>query len=137
MAAKTDAYVDTGALIAFADASDSHHALFQRLFAQPPRLLTTTLVVAEGHGWFLRRFDTTRGLQFLAMVQTMRPLRVHAVGPGEQLAAIAMLRRFSDQPLTLADSVGLHVMEVNRIRTCWSTDRHMGLTGIPLVIHEH
>jgi predicted nucleic acid-binding protein len=137
MAAKTDAYVDTGALIAFADASDSHHALFHRLFARPPRLLTTTLVVAEGHGWFLRRFDTTRALQFLAMIQTMSPLRVQGVGPGEQRAATAILRRFSDQPLTLADSVGLHVMEVNRIRTCWSTDRHMGLTGIPLVIHEH
>jgi predicted nucleic acid-binding protein len=48
MAGKTDAYVDTSALIAFVDRSDSHHLTFRRLFSQPPSLLTTTLVVAWG-----------------------------------------------------------------------------------------
>jgi hypothetical protein len=24
-----------------------------------------------------------------------------------------------------------------RLRVCWSTDFHLGLTGVPLVIHEH
>jgi len=48
MARSPDAYVDTSALIAFADRSDSHHALFARLFADPPRLVTIALVVAEG-----------------------------------------------------------------------------------------
>ena len=47
MAGKTKAYVDTSALIAFADRSDTYHALFRRLFSEPPALLTTTLVVAE------------------------------------------------------------------------------------------
>jgi predicted nucleic acid-binding protein len=23
-----------------------------------------------------------------------------------------------------------------RIRSCWSTDRHLGLSGVPLLIHE-
>ncbi|MGH9578647.1 MAG: PIN domain-containing protein, partial [Terriglobales bacterium] len=64
MARRADAYVDTSALIAFADRSDSHHPLFKSLFASPPRLVTSSLVVAEGHGWFLRRYDRTRALQF-------------------------------------------------------------------------
>jgi predicted nucleic acid-binding protein len=137
MAARTEAYVDTAALIAFADGSDSHHALFRRLFAQPPPLITTTLVVAEGHGWFLRRFDAARALQFLAMVEAMRPLKIAAVGLREQRAATLVLRRFADQSLTLADAVGLQLMTARRVRSCWSTDRHMGLTGVPLVIHQH
>jgi len=137
MAARTEAYVDTPALIAFADGSDSHHALFRRLFSQPPPLFTTTLVVAEGHGWFLRRFDPARALQFLAMVEAMRPLTVIAVGPREQKAATMVLRRFADQSLTLADAVGLQLMTARRVKSCWSTDRHMGLTGVPLVIHQH
>jgi predicted nucleic acid-binding protein len=137
MAARTEAYVDTGALIAFADGSDTYHPLFRRLFARPPELVTTTLVVAEGHGWFLRRFDAARGLQFLAMIQSLKPLRVRAVGPAEQRAATALLRKFSDQPLTLADAAGLQLMAARRIRSCWSTDRHLGLTGARLVIHEH
>ena len=136
MATKTEAYVDTSALIAFADGSDTHHALFRRLFADPPNLTTTTLVIAEGHGWFLRRFDPSRALQFLAMAESMHPLRVLAVSNRTQKAGTELLRKFSDQALTMVDVVGLHVMEGRRIETCWSTDFHLGLTGVPLVIHQ-
>ena len=135
MATKTEAYVDTSALMAFADGSDTFHALFRRLFSDPPNLITTTLVVAEGHGWFLRRFDSSRALQFLAMVESMRPLRVLGVSAREQDAGAELLRKYSDQALTMADAVGLHVMEKRQIKTCWSTDFHLGLTGVQLVIH--
>jgi predicted nucleic acid-binding protein len=134
MARRPEAYVDTSALIAFADRSDSHHPLFRRLFADPPALLTSTLVVAEAHGWFLKRYDRQRALQFLAMIEDMTPLQVTAVGPGEQSGAIKILRRYSDQDLTLADGVGLYLMKERRIRQCWSTDFHLRLTGVPLVI---
>jgi predicted nucleic acid-binding protein len=136
MAAKTNAYVDTSALIAFVDRSDSHHLTFRRLFARPPALLTTTLVIAEGHAWFLRRYDRTRALQFMAMVEDMTPLQVVAVGEKEQSAATEVLRRFSGQDLTLTDAVGLHLMKAQRLRACWSTDFHLGLTGVPLVINK-
>lgn len=137
MAARIEAYVDTSALIAFADSSDTYHPLFLRLFANPPALITTTLVVAEGHGWFLRRFDSSRALLFLAMVEAMKPLKVVGVGAREQKAGTELLRRFSDQALTMADSVGLHIMTSRTIKSCWSTDYHLGLTGVPLVIHQH
>jgi len=134
MARRPEAYVDTSALIAFADRSDSHHPLFRRLFADPPALLTSTLVVAEGHGWFLKRYDRQRALQFLAMIEDMTPLQVTAVGPGEQSGATKILRRYSDQDLTLADGVGLYLMKERRIKQCWSTDFRLRLTGVPLVI---
>jgi predicted nucleic acid-binding protein len=135
MVARAEAYVDTSALIAFADRSDTYHPLFRRLFANPPRLLSSTLVVAEGHAWFLRRYDRTRGLQFLAMIEDMRDLQIASVGQTEQAAGGILLRRFSDQDLTLTDAVGLHLMQARRIRSCWSTDFHLGLTGVALVIH--
>jgi len=136
MARKTDAYVDTSALIAFADRSDTYHALFERLFSNPPRLVTTTLVIAEGHGWFFKRYDRTRALHFIAMVEALSPMAVVAVGPDEQAGGVLMLRRFSDQDLTLTDGLGLHVMGASRIQTCWSTDRHLGLAGATLVTEE-
>jgi predicted nucleic acid-binding protein len=136
MAAKDEAYVDTSALIAFLDRSDTHHLTFRRLFSRPPRLLTTTLVIAEGHAWFLRRYDRTRALQFLAMIEDMKPLVTAEVGPKDQAAATQLLRRFSDQDLTLTDAVGLHLMQSRRIRDCWSTDFHLGLMGVPLVINQ-
>lgn len=128
---------DTSALIALADRSDTHHPLFRRLFSAPPALVTTPLVIAEGHGWFPRRYDSTRGLQFLAMIEAMSPLRILDVGARLQSAATELLRRYSDQPLTLVDAVGLRLMSRRSIDSCWSTDRHLGVTGVPLVIHEH
>jgi predicted nucleic acid-binding protein len=136
MAGRIEAYVDTSALIAFGDRSDSHHLLFRRLFAEPPPLLTTALVVTEGHGWFLKRYDRTRALQFAAMIEEMKFLEVMTAGADEVRAGTEILRRFADQDLTLVDAVGLHVMTECRTASCWSTDHHLGLTGVPLVIHQ-
>lgn len=140
MATRTDAddppsYVDTSALIAFLDRSDSFHPLFRRLFASPPALITSPLVVAEGHGWFLRRYDRGRALQFLAFIDALTPLQVLTLTRCEQDAAAAILRRFADQDLTLADALGLHLMAEHGCPRCWSTDFRLGLTGVPLAIH--
>jgi predicted nucleic acid-binding protein len=134
-AVKGEAYVDTSALIAFADRSDSHHLLFRRLFSDPPALVTTPLVVAEGHGWFLKRYDPAKGLQFLSMIEAM-PLDTLPIGEAEQRAATTFLRKYSDQHLTLTDAMGLYVMASRRIRLCWSTDFHLGLIKVRLVIHH-
>jgi len=136
MAKASEAYVDTSALIAFLDRSDSHHELFTRLFANPPSLVTTVLVVVEGHAWFLRRYDRMRAMQFLKLIEALPSLSIQSVGPTEQNAATILLRKFSDQDLTLVDAVGLHLMHRRRLASCWSTDFHLGLTGVPLVIHQ-
>jgi predicted nucleic acid-binding protein len=138
MAKRADAYVDTSALISFVDVSDTHNSLFRRFFAAPPRsVITTCLVVAEGHAWFLKRYDRKRALQFLAMIEDMSFLEIVEAGSREIAAGSVLLRKFSDQDLTLVDAVGLHLMKVRNVRTCWSTDRHLGLTGVPLAIHGY
>lgn len=71
------------------------------------------------------------------MIEEMAPLTVASVGVEEQSRAVEILRRFADQDLTLADALGLSLMKSRRIRECWSTDFHLGLTGVPLVIHQH
>ena len=135
MAQSAEAYVDTSAFIAFADRSDTWHTLFVRLFADPPKLVTSPLVVAEGHGWFLKRYDKTQAMRFLALLKEFTPLEVLPVGPPELEAAQAILRRFPDQQLTRADAFGLHTMQTRGVRVCWSTDFHLGLMGVPLAIH--
>ena len=137
MATKPEAYVDTSAFIAFVDRSDTHHPLFARLFAQPPGLVTTPLVVAEGHAWFLRRYDRTRALQFLSLIETLKPLQIAPAGPFELAGAARALRRFADQDLTMTDALGLHLLQTLKIARCWSTDFHLGLTGATLAINSH
>lgn len=135
MARSPEAYVDSSAFVALLDRSDSHHPLFRLLFSRPPRIATTSLVIAETQAWLVRRLDPTRGLQFLSLVEQLTPLTIVAVDVPEIRGGTEMLRRFSDQRLTLTDAVGLHFMARNHVRSCWSTDRHLGLTGVPLVTH--
>ncbi len=45
-----------------------------------------------------------------------------------------LLRKFADQSLTLADAHGLSIMKQHSIRVCWSTDRHLSLTGVNLIV---
>jgi hypothetical protein len=45
-----------------------------------------------------------------------------------------LVKRFADQALTLADVHGLAIVNERRMNTCWSTDRHLGLTGVTLVV---
>jgi predicted nucleic acid-binding protein len=129
-----EAYLDTSAFIAFLDKSDSYHLEFKRLFASPPALVTSALVIAEGHGWFLRRYDRHRAAQFLAFVDTLPALTVEAFDVTELSKVRRTLARFGDQNLTLADAHGLTIMQDRRSAICWSTDRHLGLTGVELAI---
>jgi len=134
MARRTECYVDTSALIAFLDRSDSYHAIFRKLFSSPPRLVTSALVIVEGHGWFLRRYDQNRAIQFLNFIDELTLLTLEQAGKEELAKAGRLIKKFADQPLTLADAHGLVIMNERRIDTCWSTDRHLGLTGAELVV---
>ena len=137
MVTRTEAYVDTPALIAFLDRSDSYHPLFRRLFSEPPRLVTSSLVIAEGHGWFLRRYDQARAIQFLNFIDSLAVLEIQSFDRGGLSRAARLVKKFGDQSLTLADAHGLSLMNERGISTCWSTDRHLGVAGAKLVIEVH
>lgn len=134
MARRTECYVDTSALIAFLDRSDSYHPVFRRLFADPPGLMTSALVIAEGQAWFLRRYDQRRAVQFLNFIEELPAFAIRPFDEEELRKATRVIKKFADQSLTLADAHGLALMGEQRTATCWSTDRHLGLTGVRLVI---
>jgi predicted nucleic acid-binding protein len=129
-----ECYVDTSALIAFLDRADRHHVTYLRLFSAPPRLVTSALVVAEGHGWFQRRVHLQRAMEFLGLVKSLKPLTILPFGRDEIESVHPLLTKFGDQGVTLADAHGLFIMRARKIRTCWSTDRHLALTGVPLAL---
>lgn len=126
--------VDTAGFIAFLDKSDSYHSLYRRLFSEPPPLVTSALVIAEGHGWFLRRYHQHRAVQFLAFVGTWPALTIEAFDAEALGRASRIVKKQGDQKLTLADAHGLAIMQARKPNACWSTDRHLGLGGVPLDI---
>jgi|GEM_PF-1598844 len=100
----------------------------------PITLNTSALVIAEVHGWFLRRYDRQRAIQFLAFVEALPALNIRPFDQGELIKAGRFVKKFANQNLTLADAHGLAIMQELRVGSCWSTDRHLSLTGVPLVI---
>ena len=114
--------------------SDRFHALFRRLFSAPPPLSPSSLVVAEGHGWILRRYDQNRAIQFLAFIDVLPGLTIRNFETPELAKTGRIVKKFADQNRTLADAHGLAIMRELRIGWCWSTDRPLGLDGVPLVI---
>lgn len=115
-------------------ATGPNHSTFKRLFSVPPPLVTSALVVAEGHGWFLRRYDRHRAAEFLAFIGSLPFLTVEAFDGAELAKVREVLSRFRDQNLTLADAHGLSIMKDRRVVSCWSTDRHLGLAGVDLAV---
>lgn len=129
-----EAYLDTSAFIAFLDRSDSYHLIFKRAFASPPSLVTSALVIAEAHGWFLRRYDARRATEFLSFLEALPALTIVAFDWTALSKQRPILARFSDQGLTLADAHGLAIMNERKTAACWSTDSHLALMGAELII---
>ena len=119
IASKVKTYVDTSAFIAALDRSNSFHPLFRTLFLDPPKLTTSSLVVAEGQAWFLRRFDSYKSLQFLDFIESLPMLSMLSVGKVEIAEGKILLQKFSDQQLTLVDVIGLSIMKNEKITKCW------------------
>ncbi len=136
MAQKYKSYVDSSAFISFLDKSDTYNPLFGRLFSNPIRLLTTTFVISETHGWFLRRYDSRRALDFLGFIRALdKNLMIHTADNLLLSEAEKILMKFNDQELTVTDASGLYLMKSLKIIDCWSTDRHLSLLGAKLAIH--
>jgi predicted nucleic acid-binding protein len=65
---------------------------------------------------------------------TLPRLTIRGFDASELTKTARIVKKFSDQDLTLADAHGLAIMRELRIGCCWSTDRHLGLDGVSLVI---
>jgi predicted nucleic acid-binding protein len=90
-------------------------------------------VIAEGHGWFLRRYDRRRAVQFLPFIDALPAIEIQSFDGAGLAAAAKIAKKFSDQDLTLADAHGLAVMRAAH-RCCCSTDRHLSPDGVPLAM---
>ena len=73
-------------------------------------------------------------MQFLAFIDALPGLSMLGFDASELAKAGRVVKKFADQKLTLADAHGLAIMREMRIRCCWSTDRHLGLDGVPLLV---
>jgi predicted nucleic acid-binding protein len=134
VSAGTRAFLDTGIFIAFLDASDRWHPDARALFASPPRFWATSLlVIAEAHGWFLHRMGEESARRFHELVADMRGLQLLEMARADHDATLRVLDQLRGAKLTYVDAASLAFLPKRRITTVWSTDRHLGLTGVRVV----
>lgn len=131
------AYIDTSSLIAFLDTSDSYHLVFKKLFSAPPKtLIVSELVISEGYTWFVRRYDSFKGMLFLNFLRDLKNFKIQCLEENDINKVSCYLKKFYDQKITFTDATGLYLMDKLKIKICWSTDKHFRLTGKNLIIDE-
>jgi predicted nucleic acid-binding protein len=123
-------FLDSGIFVALLSARDQWHPQAVVLFdGRTPRWATSYLVVSETYAWFLHREGEEAARTFRGLIDSLEGLRIFDVDAAHHAQVGRMLDRLRGAKLTYVDASSLCFMERQRIRTVWSTDHHLGLTG--------
>ena len=119
-------FVDTSAIYAFMDTSDTCHAKskkqFESLFSSGTSLLTTNYVVLESSALVQKRLG---GKALRALFEDMIPMfEVRWVNMETHSAAVASLVAASKQRPSLVDMTSFEMMRRMGIRDVFAFDRH-------------
>ena len=132
------AFLDTSGWFAALSPKEAKHAparsAYIRWIESGTQLVTTNLVVAEMQILLSRFRGAGEGLRFLDSLYQDPSHHVVFVNRDLKRAAVdRWLRRYSDQPLSLADAVSFEVMTARSIRQALALDEHFALAGFELV----
>jgi predicted nucleic acid-binding protein len=113
--------LDTGPLVALLSATDSRHRLCVDTFAAlPPPLLTCWPVLTEA-AWILRK--QPRPLDRIADAHAAGMFEILPLENGCLTEIAAIMRRYEDAELQLADATLAYLAEREGIRTVFTLDR--------------
>lgn len=104
------------------------------LFGRPGTAWTTSLlVVSECYSWFLHRHGEEAARRLSGFIAALRNLKLLPATLEDHRRALQVLERFRGTKLTYVDAASLALIEHRNIRTVWSTDYHLGLTGAEIL----
>jgi predicted nucleic acid-binding protein len=127
-------FLDTGIFIAALSRRDRLHAQAVELFGRSAtRWATSLLVVAESYSWFLHRHGEEAARTFRSFVAALSGLNTLGHTLEDHERTLRMLDRFRGSRLTYVDAASLGWIEQRRIKTVWSTNHHLGLTGAEIL----
>lgn len=129
-----EAFLDSGAFVAFLDRSDRQHHEAVALFGSPPpRLATSVLVVSESYSWFLHRTGEAGARNFRRLLAELPGLRILDASERHREAVWRKLDALRGAKLTFVDASGLVCLEEEGITTVWGTDFDLALEGATVV----
>lgn len=126
-------FVDSGAWIAYFSVRDAHHAEADgRLRAAVGTrriLVTTNLILAEVHRWFLFQAGIAPAAAALGRIDATPLVKVVYANAEHHRAARAWLEQFADQRITYTDAVSFGVMTALRCRLVFTFDHDFLVAG--------
>lgn len=126
----TKVFLDSGIFIALLNRRDRWHQHAAALFTGPiPRWMTSALVLSETYSWFLHRYGEEAARTFRMMFDTLERVVVHDTTPAHHEDTCRVLERLRGSKLTYVDASSLALIAKHKVKTVWSTDHHLSLTG--------
>jgi uncharacterized protein len=130
--------VDTGAWLGVFSRRDQYHeaasAELRRLRSARIRLVVTDLILAELHLHLLYGLGQVRAAHHLGTLLSDPLVEVvHGDAALQRAALEEWIRRYDDQPFTLADATSFAVMRRLGIGNAFTFDRHFGIAGFTML----
>lgn len=113
--------VDAGPLVALADRTDAHHAACVRALQLMREPLATVWPALTEAVYLVQRWPKAQS-ELLNLVEDGR-LRILPVGREDMPRIRALMEKYRDLPMDLADAVLVRVAERERLRTVFTIDR--------------
>jgi predicted nucleic acid-binding protein len=127
-------FLDSGIFIAALSRRDRLHVQAVELFGRSrTRWVTSLLVVSESYSWFLHRHGEEAARSCRSFISALTGLTLLAVTLDDHERTLHVLDRFRGTKLTYVDAASLGWIEQRKIKTVWSTDHHLGLTGAEIL----
>lgn len=113
--------VDAGPLVALADRTDSHHAACVTALERMRGPLATVWPALTEAIYLVQRWPRAQS-EILSLVET-GALRVLSVGREDMPRVRALMEKYRDPPMDLADAALVRAAERERVRTIFTVDR--------------
>lgn len=128
------AFIDSGAFIAFLVQRDRLHQAALELFSRPPsRLVTSVLVVSETYSWFLHRSGEEAARTFRRLLCQLPSLQILGADERHLEATWRKLDEHRGSQLTFVDASSLVRIAEEGIGAVWGTDHHLAIEGATVV----
>ena len=128
------AFLDSGIFIAALSRRDRLHVQAVELFGRVGvRWVTSLLVVSESYSWFLHRHGEEAARSLRNFIAALTGLTVLPATLEDHARTLRVLDRFRGTKLTYVDAASLGWIQLRKIKTVWSTDHHLGLTGAEIL----
>jgi len=129
-------FIDTGALLAKYLNSDQYHkkasTKWRQIEKSKQKCITSNFVLDETFTLLGRRADYKFAAEKANIIYSSKVVEVVRPEYNDELAAIEIFQKFSDQKISYTDCISFVLMKRTKTKRVFSFDRHFVLAGFKL-----